>query len=252
MKLFEADNFDTLLEKRNLWKLLRITSRVSRFINNVRRTKVKGPLTTEELINQQNYWTKREQQRYKNDDKFKSDTEHLNLEENTGDIYECQGRLKGHYPVYLSSKSLLSEKLIFHAYLKTIHRGVNITITNIRENYWIPGLRQLTKKVISKCHGCKRFQSKPFTTSIPGHLPKARTDQNMLFKVIGAEYTGPIYCKTKSEREVKVYILLFSCSISRAIHLELLTNQATVEFIKALKRLVARRERPQIIYSDNA
>ena len=34
-------------------------------------------------INQQKFWTKREQQRYKNDDKFKSDTEHLNLKENT-------------------------------------------------------------------------------------------------------------------------------------------------------------------------
>ena len=252
IRLFEADKFDTLLEIYNLWKFLRIISWVSRFINKVRRAKVKGPLTAEELTNQHRFSTIREQQRYKNDDKFKSDIEHLNLEENTEGIYECQGRLKGHYPVYLSSKSLLSEKLIFHAYLKTIHRGVNITIMNIRENYWIPGLRQLTKKVIRKCHGCKRFQSKPFTTPIPGYLPKARTDQNMLFKVIGADYTGPIYCKTKSEREVKVYILLFSCSISRAIHLELLTNQTTVEFIKALKRLVARRERPQIIYSDNA
>ena len=176
--------------------MLRITSRVSRFINNVRRTKVKGPLTTEELINQQNYWTKREQQRYKNDDKFKSDTEHLNLKENTKGIYECQRRIQGLYPVYLPSRSLLSEKLIFHAHLKTIHGGVNITMTDIRENYWIPGLRQLTKKVISKCHGCKRFQSKPFTKPIPGYLPKTRTEQNLPFKVIGADYTGPIYCKT--------------------------------------------------------
>ena len=44
IKLFEADKFDILLEKYSLWKFLRITSWVSRFINNVRRTKVKGPL----------------------------------------------------------------------------------------------------------------------------------------------------------------------------------------------------------------
>ena len=79
IKLFEADKFDTLLEKCNLWKLLRITSWISRFVNNVRRTKLKDPLTTEELINQQKFWTKREQLGYKNDKKFKSDTEHLNL-----------------------------------------------------------------------------------------------------------------------------------------------------------------------------
>ena len=52
IKLFEADKFHTLLEKSNLRKFLRITSWVSRFVNKVRRTKVKGPLTTEELINQ--------------------------------------------------------------------------------------------------------------------------------------------------------------------------------------------------------
>ena len=120
IKLFEADKFDTLLEKYNLWKFLHITSWVSRFINNIRRTKAKGPLTTEELINQQKFWTKREHQRYKNGNKFKSDAEHLNLKENTEGIYECQERIQGHYPVYLPSKSLLSKKLIFHAHLKTI------------------------------------------------------------------------------------------------------------------------------------
>ena len=87
---------------------------------------------------------------------------------------------------------------------------------------------------------------------MPGPLPKTRTEQKLPFKVIGADHAGPIYCKTKSKREVKVYILLFTCSASRAIHLEMLTNQTTGEFIKALKRLVARRGRPQIICSDNA
>ena len=56
----------------------------------------------------------------------------------------------------------------------------------------------------------------------------------------------------KSKREVKVCVLFFTCSVFRAIHLEILTNQTTGQFIKALKRLVATRGRPQIIYSHNA
>ena len=103
-------------------------------------------MTTEELINQQKFWTKREQQRCKNDDKFKSNTEHINLKEMTEGIYECQGRIQSHYPVYQPSKYLMSEKLIFHTHLKTIHGAVNITMTNIKENHWIPGLRQLQRK----------------------------------------------------------------------------------------------------------
>ena len=106
--------------------------------------------------------------------------------------------------------------------------------------------------MISKCHGSKWFQSKPFTSPIPGCLPKTGTKQNLPFKVIGADYASPIYFKTKSKIKVKICILLFTCSVSRAIHLEILTNQITLEFIKALKRLIARRGRPQIIYSDSA
>ena len=146
----------------------------------------------------------------------------------------------------------MSEKLIFHAHLKTIHGGVDITMAIIRENYWIEGLRQLMAKVISKCHGCKRFQSKPSTTPSPGYLPETRTEKNLPFKVIGADYASQIYCETKSKREEKVYILFCTCSVSRTIHLENLNKQATEEFIKPLKKLVARRGRSQINYSDNA
>ena len=68
-------------------------------------------------------------------------------------------------------------------------------MTNITENYRILGLRQLTKKVISNCHGCKRFQSRPFATSTPGYLPKMHTEQNLLVKVIGADYTYQFIAK---------------------------------------------------------
>ena len=74
----------------------------------------------------------------------------------------------------------------------------------------------------------------------------------MPFSVIGTDYVGPFVCKAKGEKDVKVYFLLFTCSLTRAVHLEILPNQTTQEFIQALKRLIARRGRPKVIYSDNA
>ena len=59
-------------------------------------------------------------------------------------------------------------------------------------------------------------------------------------------------CKTKGKRDIKVYLLLFTCSLTRAVHFEILPNQTTQEFIQALKRLIATRGRPKVIYSDNA
>ena len=70
--------------------------------------------------------------------------------------------------------------------------------------------------------------------------------------VIGADYAGQIYYKTKKKSELKAYILLFSCSVTRAVHIELVSNLTTTEFIKSFKRLISRRGKPKIVYSDNA
>ena len=73
--------------------------------------------------------------------------------------------MPGRYPIYLPSKMSLSEKLIYQSHLKAILGGVNLTMTNIRSDYWIPTLRQLTKKIINKCPSFKRFNTKPYNTA---------------------------------------------------------------------------------------
>ena len=45
---------------------------------------------------------------------------------------------------------------------------------------------------------------------------------------------------------------MFSCSFTRAIHLQPLKEQTANEFIRSFKLLIAKRGRPQTIYSDNA
>ena len=44
---------------------------------------------------------------------------------------------------------------------------------------------------------------------------------------------------------------MYACSLTRAVHLDLLKSLETSEFIGSLKRFIARRGRPEIIYSDN-
>ena len=66
---------------------------------------------------------------------------------------------------------------------------------------------------------------------------------------MGIDYAGPLFSPTK---EGKAYILLLSRSLIWVIHLQPLKDQTTNEFIRSLKHLIARRDRPQTIYSDNA
>ena len=176
----------------------------------------------------------------------------LDLQENVEGIYMCRGRIEGSHSVFIPPDSFLAEQLIFQAHKNTFHGGVVLTMTKVRSNYWIPTLRKLTKSLVRTCYGCKRFNSLPYPAVKPGPLPNDRTEQAIPFQVIGKNFAGPIYYRSKTKKESKAYILIFSCSMSNAVHLELISNTTTKEFIKCLKRLVARRGKSSTIYSDNA
>ena len=160
------------------------------------------------------------------------------------------GRIQDQYPLYIPGRPILAEKIIHKA--QNYAWGVILTIVAVREYYWITKWQQLTKRVIRNCFGCKRFQVKPFATLPRGKLPIDRSTESRLFQVIGTDFAGPIMYNTKNKREKKSFILVFTCSLTRAIYLELLPDQTKEEFIRALKKLIARHRCPETIYSDNA
>ena len=211
----------------------------------------KGVLTTSETEQEVKRLIRREQERYSNTERFREDQLRLNLQKNSEGIYECRGRVQGNHPVYLPPKVTLSEKIVQDAHELTLHGGVALTMAFVRRNYWIPRLRQLTRSVYTRCYGCKRFHTAAFYRPPPGNLPVERTEGSSPFQVIGVDYAGPMTYRVSKKKEGKMYILLFACSLTRAIHLELITDQTTDGFIRCLKRFIARRGRPNTIYSDN-
>ena len=69
--------------------------------------------------------------------------------------------------------------------------------------------------------------------------------------MLGVDFAGPIRYKTKGKKFGKSYLVLYGCSLTRAVHLEVLKSLELSEFLGSLKRFIARRGRPKIIYSDN-
>jgi len=49
----------------------------------------------------------------------------------------------------------------------------------------------------------------------------------------------------------KVYIALFTCAATRAVHLQLVPNLSTEIFVRALAPFKGRRRTPVLIVSDN-
>ena len=127
-----------------------------------------------------------------------------------------------------------------------MHGGVTITMSNIRTHYWIPSLRKVVKSIIKKCHHCVRYRAMPFPSPKPGPLSKQRAQECHPFQVIGVDYAGPIYFSCKTKAISKSYIL-FWCSVSRAVHLELVPNLTTQETIKSMRRIIARWASPKFI-----
>ena len=65
------------------------------------------------------------------------------------------------------------------------------------------------------------------------------------------DFAGLIRYKTKGKKFWKSYLVPYGCSLTRAVHLEVLKSLELSEFLTSLKRFIARRGRPKIIYSDN-
>ena len=125
-------------------------------------------------------------------------------------------------------------------------------MAQVRERYWVPKLRRMVKKGRSDCFGCVKFRSQAYQKPPPGNLPATRTEGSAPFQVLGLDFAGPIRYQSKTRAQKKAYLVLYGCSLTRAVHLEVLQSLEVEEFLPSLKRLIARRGRPEIMYSDNA
>ena len=127
-----------------------VSTSINRFTKNCHHSKQSGSLTTLVVEKQINFYIKNEQKRLESSEKVQQDRKSLSVVQNTKGIYECRGRIQGIYPIYLPKESLLTEKIVWVAHKKTIHRRFAITISNIRTYYWIPSLKKVTKLTIKK------------------------------------------------------------------------------------------------------
>ena len=172
---------------------------------------------------------------------------------------DCLLRIKGRlqlsdlsydekHPIILPKCHILKLLVRFqHEILK--HAGVDTVITSLRNSYWIIGVRRLAKQVKRECVSCQRIDA-PACNQNVAPLPELRVQKAPPFTVTGMDYAGPMYCSDLPKK--KLYILLFTCAIVRAVHLELTESLHLSDFMLAFRRFIARRGIPTVLYSDNA
>ena len=73
------------------------------------------------------------------------------------------------------------------------------------------------------------------------------------FAYCGVDFAGPLYIREgDGSGNSKVWITLYTCCVTRAVHLELVPDMSTQTFIRSFKRFSARRAVPVQVVSDNA
>lgn len=91
----------------------------------------------------------------------------------------------------------------------------------------------------------QNIQSKGLST-VSIHLPLDRVRDARVFEM-GIELCGSPIIRNKT----KIWVVLFTCEVYRAVHLELTTAISTESFLLALRRFIPRRGCPSVIYRDN-
>ena len=156
-------------------------------------------------------------------------------------------------PILLPKQHHVTKIVIYYAHCETYHMGLQATLNFLRmHGFWILKARQAVLNSLKSCVICKRYNARTVSYPSPPLLPASRVNLSVPFAHTGVDYTGHLFIKNKNGERVKVYILIFTCFNTRAVHLEAVDSMSTSEFILAFVRFVNRYGIPSVVYSDNA
>ena len=157
------------------------------------------------------------------------------------------------FPLLLGKESYFLMAYWKLVHLRNHHAGPTLLKALLRERIWVVNAQEICNKVVRNCIRCFRYKPK-LLTQIMGNLPLDRVQGVWPFLVFGVDFCGPVQItlKIRGRSPIKVYIAIFICFASKALHIELVTDLSSERFIFALKRFIARRGVPNKLYCDNA
>ena len=247
-------------------KLLRVTALVTRFIGKLKKIKTGNEsLEAAEILIAEQKWIAYIQTEHYSDIILAIKEKKTNKCKNKLDLYidkqgplRCGGRLGNaeisegaRHPLFLPKQNKLTDIIVEHCHKRMLHAGVAQTLGTVRQTYWIPHGRSVVKRVLRKCKVCQRHEGGPYKMPLMPPLPTSRVSESVPFTYTGIDYFGPMFIKNKTEIQ-KVWVCLFTCLITRAIHLELMQNMSTEQFLLGFRRFLSRHGKPKEIISDNA
>ena len=112
------------------------------------------------------------------------------------------------------------------------HVARSATMQRIRRiDYWIINSNAPVHRVIFNYIRCGSMRGKVGEQMVD--LPKDRLNESLLFTYCGVDLIEPFFMKERRSK-LKEYKVLFTCLVSRAVHIEFVATMETDSFIMAL------------------
>ncbi|KAK0150310.1 hypothetical protein N1851_008772 [Merluccius polli] len=153
-------------------------------------------------------------------------------------------------PIILPKGSHLSKLILQQIHQRVGHSGRSHMLSKLQERFWLACANSLARKIIRSCVFCRRMQAKVEEQKM-SDLPEDRLLPDLPpFTNVGIDYFGPIEVK-RGRAHVKRWGVIFTCLVSRAVHLEVASHLDTNSCINALRRFMCRRGPVKSIRTDN-
>ena len=154
-------------------------------------------------------------------------------------------------PIILPQKHVITKLLIDFYHRRYHHKHNEIVVNEIRQNFWIFGLRAAVRAVAKSCQFCKIRRAIPCAPMMGDLPPERMSTYTRPFYYTGIDYFGPLEIAVGRRRE-KRWGVVFTCMTVRAVHIEIAPSLSTDSFLMVLKQFICRRGAPCKILSDNA
>ena len=162
-------------------------------------------------------------------------------------------RYHSKYPIILAGKHPLTRLVIRTEHLCLLHAGPTLLASSLSRQYHIVGGRNTVRSITRACVTCRRDAVRPQPQML-GQLPIERITPGPVFDKVGVDYAGPVLIKYGHVRKpttVKSYICVFVSLTVKAVHIELVSDLSTEAFLACLRRFIARRGCPSLLWSDH-
>ncbi|XP_062698473.1 uncharacterized protein LOC134284144 [Aedes albopictus] len=154
------------------------------------------------------------------------------------------------FPIVLPKGHDITSKLLLHYHKKFGHANRETVVNELRLRFYVQNIRAAILQVIKDCSWCKVNKCVPAVPRM-APLPVQRlTPQLRPFSYVGVDYFGPVVV-TVGRRSEKRWICLFTCLVTRAIHMEIAHSLSSQSCVMAIRRFICRRGTPLEIFSDN-